>query len=302
MKRSLSNEEFFVKTEFIVETSPCGQFIRFDEEIGKGSSKIVYKAIDTFNMREVVWNSINVEKMKIAEKRRLLVEVELLRDIKHENIMKIYGSWFHRIKKEVVFITEYISGGSLRNFITKHKEFKTEHIKNWCIQILKGLEYLHKNKIIHRDLKCDNIFIHGDTADVCIGDFGCSTKSLSNVKTCIGTPEFMAPEVYNGEYSESVDMYSFGMCLLEMFTGEIPYLECDNICKIYKRVTNGILPECLERVKDVEIKKIIIQLLDKDKETRPSASELLNNSLFRSIYISEVKSENAQNDDYFVDI
>ena len=112
-------------------------------------------------------------------------------------------------------------------------------MKNWCRQILKGLNFLHSRTppIIHRDLKCDNIFITGTNGSVKIGDLGLATlKNRSFAKSVIGTPEFMAPEMYEEHYDESVDVYAFGMCMLEMATGEYPYSECSGPAQIYKRV------------------------------------------------------------------
>lgn len=86
-------------------------------------------------------------------------------------------------------------------------------IRSWSRQILKGLNFLHSRTppIIHRDLKCDNIFITGTTGSVKIGDLGLATlKTRSFAKSVIGTPEFMAPEMYEEHYDESVDVYAFG--------------------------------------------------------------------------------------------
>uniref|UniRef100_H3BWD0 Protein kinase domain-containing protein n=1 Tax=Tetraodon nigroviridis TaxID=99883 RepID=H3BWD0_TETNG len=103
--------------------------------------------------------------------------------------------------------------------------------------------------ILHRDLKCDNIFITGPSASVKIGDLGLATlKKASFVKSVIGrtpcrcrllsgTPEFMAPEMYEEKYDEAVDVYAFGMCILEMATSEYPYSECQNAAQIYRKVT-----------------------------------------------------------------
>nr|GEW23248.1 probable serine/threonine-protein kinase WNK9 [Tanacetum cinerariifolium] len=85
--------------------------------------------------------------------------------------------------------------------------------------ILKGLLYLHTHDppVIHRDLKCDNIFVNGNQGEVKIGDLGLADiLRKSHVARCVGTPEFMAPEVYAEEYNELVDIYAFGMCTLEM--------------------------------------------------------------------------------------
>jgi WNK lysine deficient protein kinase len=114
-------------------------------------------------------------------------------------------------------------------------------VKQWCKQILKGLLYLHSRSppIIHRDLKCDNIFINGNQGEVKIGDLGLAAiLRKSHAVRCVGTPEFMAPEVYDEEYNELVDVYAFGMCVLEMVTFDYPYSECTHPAQIYKKVTS----------------------------------------------------------------
>ena len=81
--------------------------------------------------------------------------------------------------------------------------------------------------IIHRDLKCDNIFINSHSGEIKIGDLGLSTTIReSHTKSVLGTPEFMAPEMYEQKYGIEVDIYAFGMALLEMLTREAPYREC----------------------------------------------------------------------------
>jgi len=93
--------------------------------------------------------------------------------------------------------------------------------------------------------------------------------------TVIGTPEFMAPEMYDEKgYSEKVDVYAFGMCLLEMVTGEYPYSECSNAAQVYKKVTKGIKPECLEKVTEPQVLDIINNCLLPENE-RWSVQQLL---------------------------
>ena len=103
-----------------------------------------------------------------------------------------------------------------------------EAIKRWSVQILEGLKYLHTRNppIIHRDLKCSNIFIDGKTSKIMIGDLGLSKRLWEGTQMSIaGTPEFMAPEIFaNGVYDEKVDIYAFGMCVLELITKKDGYV------------------------------------------------------------------------------
>ena len=95
----------------------------------------------------------------------------------------------------------------------------------------------------------------------------------------LGTPEFMAPEFYEENYTELVDIYSFGMLVLEMVTLEIPYSECDSVAKIYKKVSSGVRPQSLNKIKDTEVKAFIEKCLAKPR-ARPSAEELLKDPFF----------------------
>lgn len=95
----------------------------------------------------------------------------------------------------------------------------------------------------------------------------------------LGTPEFMAPELYDEDYTEMVDIYSFGMCVLEMVTLEIPYNECDSVAKIYKKVSSGVRPQALNKIKDAEVKAFVERCLAQPR-ARPSAAELLKDPFF----------------------
>ncbi|KAL9678963.1 hypothetical protein QQ045_016815 [Rhodiola kirilowii] len=110
------------------------------------------------------------------------------------------------------FITEVCTSGDLRQYRRKHRHVSLKALKKWCWQILKGLEYLHTNDlcVINRDLNCSNVFINGNTGVVKISDFGLAVV-LGNdhvSHSMLGTPEFMAPEVYEENYNELVDIYS----------------------------------------------------------------------------------------------
>jgi len=114
--------------------------------------------------------------------------------------------------------------------LKKIKNPRLKVIKHWCKEIIKGINYLHHIKpysIIHRDLKCDNIFINSNTSEIRIGDLGLATSlKRSTAASVLGTPEYMAPEMYDEKYDIKVDIWAFGMCVLEMTTGYTPYYEC----------------------------------------------------------------------------
>ncbi|KAG9151797.1 hypothetical protein Leryth_002077 [Lithospermum erythrorhizon] len=210
-------------SEVFVEVDPTGRYGRYNQVLGKGSSKTVYD-------------------------------------------FTYYA----------VFIT-------LRQYRLKHKKVNIRAVKHWCRQILNGLLYLHSHDppVIHRDLKCDNIFINGNQGQVKIGDLGLAAiLRKSHAAHCVGTPEFMAPEVYLEEYNELVDIYSFGMCILEMVTFEYPYSECTHPAQIYKKVTSGKKPDALRKVKDPEVREFIEKCLA-TVTLRLSAKELLDDPFLR---------------------
>ncbi|XP_022878813.1 probable serine/threonine-protein kinase WNK9 isoform X2 [Olea europaea var. sylvestris] len=192
--------------------------------------------------------------------------------------MEFYTSWVDTANRNINFVTEMFTSGTLKQYRLKHKRVNIRAVKHWCRQILQGLLYLHSHDppIIHRDLKCDNIFINGNHGEVKIGDLGLAAiLRKSHAVHCVGTPEFMAPEVYAEEYNELVDIYSFGMCVLEMVTFEYPYSECIHPAQIYKKVVSGKKPDALYKVKDPEVHQFVEKCLATVAD-RLSARQLLN--------------------------
>ncbi|KAJ6291066.1 hypothetical protein OIU76_023173 [Salix suchowensis] len=234
-----------------VEIDPSGRYGRYNEILGKGASKTVYRAFDEYEGIEVAWNQVKLyDFLQSSEDlERLYCEIHLLKTLKHKNIMKFYTSWVDTANRNINFVTEMFTYGTLRQYRLKHKRVNIRAVKQWCRQILRGLLYLHSHDppVIHRDLKCDNIFVNGNQGEVKIGDLGLAAiLRKSHAAHCVGTPEFMAPEVYEEAYNELVDIYSFGMCILEMVTFEYPYSECTHPAQIYKKVISGKKPDALQ--------------------------------------------------------
>ena len=229
---------------------------------------------------DVAWNQVKVNGLPREEKQRLLSEVEILKELDHKNIIKLYHSWIVTEKDEISvnFITEACAQ-TLKKYAAKLKtNLDLRAVKSWSRQILRGLDYLHSHEppIVHRDLKCDNIFVNQNQGEVKIGDLGLAA-ALENqrTKSVIGTPEFMAPELYDEDYDERVDIYSFGMCIIELVTHECPYSECSNPAQIYKRVTHGVKPEALDKIIDSDLRSFILKCIS-PIEKRLTAKELMN--------------------------
>ncbi|XP_019711909.1 serine/threonine-protein kinase WNK2 [Hippocampus comes] len=283
-----------------VSTSPGGRFLKFDIELGRGSFKTVYKGLDTETWVEVAWCELQDRKLSKVERQRFKEEAEMLKGLQHPNIVRFYDFWESPLKgkKCIVLVTELMTSGTLKTYLKRFKVMKPKVLRSWCRQILKGLHFLHTRTppIIHRDLKCDNIFITGPTGSVKIGDLGLATlKAASFAKSVIGTPEFMAPEMYEEHYDEAVDVYAFGMCMLEMATSEYPYSECQNAAQIYRKVTSGVKPASYNKVMDPEVKEIIGECICQKREERYAIKDLLNHAFFAED--TGVRVELAEEDD-----
>lgn len=274
--------------EPFLELDPTGRFGRYGDLLGHGAVKKVYRAFDQEEGVEVAWNQVRLANFSDDPVfiNRLYSEVQLLSTLKNKYIIVCHSVWRNDENHTLNFITEVCNSGNLRNYRRKHRQVSIKALKKWSKQILEGLDYLHTHDpcIIHRDLNCSNIFMNGNIGQVKIGDLGlAAVVGKSHIAhSLIGTPEYMAPELYEEDYTETVDIYSFGMCLLKMVTMEIPYSECDSIAKIYKKVTGGIWPRAMTRVTNPEVKAFIEKCIAQPR-ARPSASDLLKDPFFSEV-------------------
>ena len=194
-------------------------------------------------------------------------EINILSNISNDNIVKFYDSFEE--KDALYIIMEYCENGNLKEFIKNYKDknklIEEEKIIDILIQICLGLMEIHKNKIIHRDLTPDNIFI-GKNNKIKIGDFGISKKlnTNNNYTKSIGKIDYMAPEIINGPvYNYKVDIYSLGCIIYELFNLNKYYIDKQSNVEI------KLNDDCNE-----EWENLIISLLLDDYEKRPDAEEV----------------------------
>lgn len=245
-------------------TSKQMRYKKSKQVLGEGSYKTVSKAVDEEEGKEVAYNEVRIKnyESETQTSSSFSKEIALLKAIDHPNIIKILDYWF--TEDNFIFITEFMTGGSLKDYVQKNGPLNTRLIRKWGRQILQGMQYLHSldPPIIHRDIKNDNIFVNSVTGEIKIGDLGLARERKHKRYTIVGTPHFMAREMFEGEgYTEKVDVYAFGMCLIEMATGRTPYIEFKETTDIYKSVLQGILPKALQGVEDPCLKSLIMGCL-----------------------------------------
>ena len=253
--------------------------IQFDDILGIGTFKTIFKGYDYNLGREIAWCEVNVEENDNKNYMPPIVEnIENIKKLKHPNLLEYISVWHEEAKNKVVVITELLQGGNLREHRKYQKRLKIKLIKKWIKQILSALDYLHSNGYIHHDIKGQNILVDRNSGNLKLGDLICAEK-LGDRKyftKYIGTEQFMAPEVKDGKYTFKADVYSFGLTIVQLLTMEKPYKEFQRKKYIYEAKKNGVYPLSFNQIKNEEIKNFI-KLCLKDENERPTCKELLQN-------------------------
>ncbi|XP_058611272.1 nuclear receptor-binding protein isoform X1 [Onychostoma macrolepis] len=295
----------------ILEESPCGRWQKRREEVNQRNVPGIdnaYLAMDTEEGVEVVWNEVMFSERKNfkLQEEKVKAVFDNLIQLEHVNIVKFHKYWadVKENRARVIFITEYMSSGSLKQFLKKtkknHKTMNEKAWKRWCTQILSALSYLHSCEppIIHGNLTCDTIFIQHNglikigsggmkhteydclnvTHFIIVADVFClfvvAPDTINNhVKTCREEQKslhFFAPEYAAvASVTTAVDIYSFGMCALEMAVLEIQ----SNGESSY--VSQEAINSAILSLEDPLQREFIQKCLEVDPSKRPTARELL---------------------------
>jgi predicted ATPase/class 3 adenylate cyclase len=251
------------------------------EELGQGGMGRVYRALDKELKEEVALKLIKPE-IAADEKtiERFRNELKFARKIAHRNVCKMY----HLAKgEESPYITmEYVLGEDLKSFIRKKGRLTDEEIISIAKQVCKGLSEAHELGVVHRDLKPQNIMIDKN-GRIKIMDFGIAhsleAPGVTKAGVMIGTPEYMSPEQVEGKkVDQRSDIYSLGIVLYEMITGQVPF-EGDTPLSIAYKHKHEIPPDP-RKINDQTaeaVSSLVLKCLEKDKEKRyQSAEEVLS--------------------------
>lgn len=266
--------------------SPSPPLIRWrkGELIGSGAFGRVYMGMnldsgELLAVKEVLIaaNSASKEKTQ-AHIRELEEEVKLLKNLSHPNIVRYLGTV--REEETLNILLEFVPGGSISSLLGKFGPFPEAVIRKYTEQLLLGLEYLHNNGIMHRDIKGANILVD-NKGNIKLADFGASKQvvelaTVSGAKSMKGTPYWMAPEVIlQTGHSFSADIWSVGCTVIEMATGKPPwsqqYQEVAALFYVGTTKSHPPIPEHLS----TEAKDFLLKCLQKEPDLRPVSSVLL---------------------------
>ena len=254
------------------------------ERIGFGAHGIVFKSIKKEENKIYVIKQIPLFNKNINNIEEAKNEALILKKLNCKFIVKYYESFEENNTFNIVM--EYCEKGDLSSLLSKlkkkNKYLKENQIWLFFIQICIGLSYIHYKKILHRDLKTQNIFLNKDL-NIKIGDLGIAKilEGTNHANTLIGTPFYLSPEICEEKpYNEKSDVWALGCILYELITFKHPY-NASNQAALLLKIVNGNYENINSNIKiSNDLKSIIDLLLEKNYVKRPSMIELINNKIF----------------------
>ena len=280
----------------LIESKPLDNYDIL-KNLGKGSYgsvfKVKHKITGEIRAMKVIKNILPTNSNKIDNK--FLREIQVLKELEHPNIIKIYEYYIDDVNHYIV--TELVTGGELYDTIVKFQRFNEKKAAYIMRQILSALNYLHSRGIVHRDIKPENILVENnikkskvkhdeDEINIKIIDFGASNFIKSNqiLTLKIGSPYYIAPEVLNKCYNEKCDIWSAGVVLYVMLTGNFPFLG-NTTQQLFENIKSGKYNTTVKEYKAIseKAKDLLNQMLELDCTKRISAADCLNSPFFSII-------------------
>ncbi|XP_066239825.1 serine/threonine-protein kinase Nek5 [Saccopteryx leptura] len=253
--------------------------------IGEGAFGKAYLAKGKSDSKHCVMKEIDFTKMPIQEKEASKKEVILLAKMKHPNIVTFFSSFQENNKLFIVM--EYCDGGDLMKRINRQRGvlFTEDQILSWFVQISLGLKHIHDRKILHRDIKTQNIFLSKNGMVAKLGDFGIArvlNNSMELAQTCVGTPYYLSPEIcQNKPYNNKTDIWSLGCVLYELCTLKHPF-EGNNLHQLVLKICQARFAPVSPRF-SYDLQSLISQLFKVSPRDRPSINSILKKPFLENL-------------------
>lgn len=246
------------------------------QKIGEGSFGKAILVKSTEDGRQYVIKEINISRMSNKEREESRREVAVLANMKHPNIVQYRESFEEN--GSLYIVMDYCEGGDLFKRINAQKGilFQEDQILDWFVQICLALKHVHDRKILHRDIKSQNIFLTKD-GTIQLGDFGIARVLNSTVelaRTCIGTPYYLSPEICeNKPYNNKSDIWALGCVLYEMCTLKHAF-EAGNMKNLVLKIISGSFPPVSLHY-SYDLRCLLAQLFKRNPRDRPSVNSIL---------------------------
>lgn len=256
--------------------------------LGEGAYSAVYKVLRLADRETYALKKVKLPSLSDKEKQNALNEVRLLASVRHENILAYKEAFFDDKTRCLCIVTEFADAGDLFQQITKCQKSRSHlpegDVWRYIFGMCHGLKALHDLRILHRDLKCANVFLrstgHGDT-EALLGDFNVSKVAKRGLcMTQTGTPYYASPEVWRDmPYDAKSDMWSLGCVLYEMMALKPPF-RAEDMEGLYRKVLRGQYPRIPPHYSH-DLSEVIGVLLQVNPRHRPSVDQLLQMPVMR---------------------